>query len=628
MTATEQIERILIDASQPPSAEHADRWVERNIVLGGDSDLQGRVSFDLVPMARFLLRCCQNPRIRSITCIIATQSAKTKTIEFFLMWKIKNQPAPVGWYMDTQDSAKLFAQTRVIQDLEGSDLIAPLLPKNRHKKKWSLIQMDVMDLYILGANTKRNRERISLETVICDERRNFPRGAMQSIRNRYKTFRNHKEISISSAGDEFDDLHAGFLQGTQHFFNWRCLDCGHPQPFRFGRDETTLFPKKRERGGIVWEDNALTHPSEHVWNVAEMRKTVRYECELCGRRYQNHEKPLLLATMTEENNFGAVQMNPMAAPEHVSLHWNELYMPWEECAWEKTAEKFLKARMSQTLNNDHEPLKVFIQESLGEPWRVFSEKPEPSEILALRGSYVMGERYDPKLVPVTVLVLTVDVQQEFLVVLLREWEWGGSGASRLIHAGTCLGFGELRELQLKFGVKPKLTFIDCAYYRRQKEVFQFCVKWGSHPMLGSDAKEFIQSFRTDATTKERSAVKTFWKEDVIDPEEGRSQQGKLFLKRFSWSNDHYKDLFCFYVLKGKGGRWELPSDIETKCPEYLKQLPGYRRLAHTSSEGIVTYEWVDEKPNDFADCELQHLAAADVCAITKSRVEKPGTDTK
>jgi hypothetical protein len=616
------LSQIISDAARRPSSEPADKWVERNIVLGGDSDLQGRVSFDLIPMARFLLRKCQDPRVRSITAMISTQSAKTKTIEFFLMWKIKNSPAPTGWYMDTQESAKLFAQTRVIQDLESAELIAPLLPKDRNKKKWSLIQMSVMDFYVLGANTKRNRERISLETVICDERRNFPRGAMQSIRNRYKTFRNHKEISISSAGDEFDDLHAGYLQGTQHLFYWRCLDCDHPQPFRFGRDETTLFPTKRERGGIIWDDNERTHPGEHVWNTDELRKTVRYQCEVCGRLYGNHEKQLLLATMTEENNFGAVQMNPMASPEHVSLHWNELYMPWAECSWERTAEKFIKARMAQTLNNDIEPLKVFVKESLGEPWRLFSEKPEPDEILALRSDYSFGQCYDPKLVPITVKILSVDVQQDFLVIVLREWEWGGSGSSRLIFAGTLLGFGELREFQTQNGLKAKLTFIDCAYYRRQKEVFKFCLQYGSHPILGSDAKEFVQSFRTDETTKERQAVKTFWKEDTIDPEEGRSQQGRLFLKRFSWSNTHYKNLFCFYVLKGKAGRWTLPMDIAEKCPEYLRQLPGHRRITHTSPDGIVSYEWADEKPNDYADCELMQLAAADICAVTKSTSEK------
>jgi len=606
-------EKILCHASAPPSDEPADRWIERNIYLGGDSDLQGKVSFEFLPMARFFLRACQNPRVRKITAIISTQSAKTKTTEFYLMWKLINAPGPTAWYMDVDESAKVFSQTRLENDLNGCELIQPYMPTTRERKKWKCLQLSSMDLHVLGANNKRNRERISLETIICDERRNFPRGSMQSIRSRYKAFRHYKEITISCAGEDQDDLHVDFRNGSQHFFFWACLACGHRQPFRFSKEPSPFWPDRREKGGLKWDDNEQTHPREDVWDVRELHKTVRYECEQCGHLYRNWEKPKLLATMTEENNFGAVQLNPMASPEHISLHWGELYMPWAECDWERTAEKFVRAHVALAVNRDVEPLKVFVQENLGEPWKQPSDKPVETEVLKLRKDYVMGERWQFVLAESGnyTELLTVDVQNAYLVYVLRQWKKGG--ASRLIDCGRLLEFEDLRTYQQDNKVRSQCVFID--YPHRNKEVSKACLRFGWNPMIGDDAAEYTQNYY-DQKENKQVAVKVPWKPVEYDPHEGTTQAGRMTLRRFTWSNPHYMDQLYFWVLKGKWHAWELPANAPR---EYYEQLMNYECIDHIDPNGSTWKEWKSTGRHDFADCCLMQLAAADICYITKGQ---------
>ncbi len=604
-------------AWEPPSILEIDRWIEANIELGGDSDLQGRVSFDLFPMVRFFLRKCADPKVRSVTLICSAQSAKTKSVEFFLIWKLINDPAAVIWYEDTQESAKEFSQTRLYNDLHGCELVRDKLPADRHRQKWALIQFDDMDLHVLGANTKRNRERISAEVVLCDERRNYPRGAMSSIRNRYKTFRRSKEISFSTAGHEFDELHLGFLNGTMHFFHWACLSCGHRQPFRFGRKANPMFTTDRECGGVIWENSKVTRPSEHVWNIAEVRKTVRYQCEnpTCKREYRNAEKPLLMATMTEDNNWGAVQTNPMASPEHVSMFWNELYMPFADTSWEMTAEKFLKANVNFKRTQNREPLNVVIQESFGEPLREDSEKVEAQQVLERQGTYLIGEKWVPEIS--AALILTFDKQMGHVVFVVRQWQTGG--ASRLIECGQVPDFETLRGVQSRLGIKDKCVWGDCAY--EPDKVFSACHSYCWLPLIGSDRPEF-QNKVWNAQEKKFDHVKAYWRADTF-----RTRYG--LIKRFVWSNDHYMDQLYLFLIPGgttlhqlgidaDGSEqeelrhlapvWEIPSD---KPYDYVQQLSAVERVKEVDADGVVSYRWRWTGRHDYADCELMQVVVAD-----------------
>lgn len=604
-------ESFIRAALEPPSDLPIDHWIELNVALGKDSDLKGQVSFQLFPQMRYFLRCCADPDIRSVIAMISAQSGKTKGAEFFLIHKVINNPEPVIWYSDTQDTAKETSQTRLDRDFDGCEILRDQFPKDRSRQAWGQIRFTSMDLFVRGAEAKRNREHTSASTVLCDERRNYPPGAMASIRNRYKTFRRSKEISFSTAGIENDELHVAFKQGTQTFFHWTCLSCGHRQPFRFGRKATALFAQARECGGLIWEKSAATHPRDDVWVFSEVEKTVRYECEnpACRRLYRNYEKPLLLATMNEKNNFGAVQMNPMAYSKHVSMHWNELYMPWADASWEMTVEKFLKAYVNLKLTHNEEPLKVFVQEGEGCPWRVDTEKIENEVLLARRGSYLFGEQWPAEIK--SVLILTFDVQLGYLVYIVRQWQPGG--ASRLVECGTAIDFEGLRLIQQRLKIKDKCVWGDSPY--DQLKVFRACQAYGWIAMLGSDDKEFARRVFNEAT-KKWELVKTFWKMSLIDPATGQKLQGRSQLQRVSWCNNHYLDLLYGFLIPGESRSeakhqapaWEIPSNISH---DYIAQMSAIERFKETDADGVVTWKYRWTGPHDYADCEQEQIVVSE-----------------
>jgi hypothetical protein len=601
-------------ALSPPSDLPIDHYIEQEVSLGRDSDLKGQVSFDLFPQVRYFLRCCADPEVQSVVLMCSAQSGKTKGVELFLIHKIKTNPGPTIWYSDVQSSAQETSTTRLQEDFADCSALEDEWPKDRNRKRWGLIRFTSMDLWVRGAEAKINRERTSASTVLCDERRNYPPGAMASIRNRYKTFRESKEISFSTAGEEHDELHQAFLQGTMTFFHWSCLKCGHRQPFRFGRQSTALFPSARECGGVIWEKSKATHPSDNVWVFSEVEKTVRYQCEnpACKWEYRNYEKPLLLATMNERNDFGAVQTNPMASRKHVSMHWNELYMPWKDASWEMTVEKFLKAKINLKLTHNEEPLKVWVQESDGCPWRVDTEKIEEGAVLARRGNYMLGEQWPAVVGEKSVLILTFDVQLGYLVYVVRQWKPGG--ASRLIECGTCLDFESLRLIQQRLLVKDKCVWGDCSY--DTLKVYRACQSYNWIAMVGDEAKEFARKVWVE-NIKRWETIRTFWKMSPIDPASGTKLQGRSKIQRVFWSNNHYLELLFLFLIPGESSgearhhapTWEIPVNISH---DYIAQMSAIERYKETDAEGTVTWLWRwTSQRHDFADCEQMSVVAAD-----------------
>jgi hypothetical protein len=610
------LQESICAAWSPPSDEPAWKWIEENVELGNDSDIKGKVSFDYVPMSRFFLDSCQNPRVKKVTKMTSAQSAKTKNVEFYLKWKIKNRPSETIWYQDDNIAAKTFVKTRLYPNLEECEAIRPLMPTRRDKKSQTLIQFDTMNLYVLGANKKTNRERITAAEVLCDEIRNYPPGAMQGIRNRYKTIRNYKEIIFSVAGVEGDILHESFEEGSRHLFFWTCPHCSHKQTFRFGRKATVMYPKPREYGGMVWDDNPVTHPSEDVWNFEELAKTVRYECENpeCKHRFHNSDKLALLKTLEP------IQTNPMASPEHVSMHWNEMYMPWEQCDWDKIVAKFLRATISYK-RGDKEPLKVIVQETFGEPW--------VDEDTALRSLPITEAKPDGKKLWVNqdYIFMMVDVQRKGFWVLVQLWSKTG--------LDYCYWFGELRtwdEVQAKqdeLSIPHRTVFVDCG--DRDQEVFTECVKRGKlidgkwvtwTAMRGEDRDSYIYIPKTGKRKGEKIRLPFSWPPSSGDPSFGMQRDnpdlpvlyGKTCPLIF-WSNPWIKDIATSRRDSMERGKLSFIG------PGAIKLLPKHLYSEHKQKfydqDGREEWRYVviGKRPNHGWDCYCMGTDAACMAKI-------------
>lgn len=614
-------EKFLVDAWTPPSDEPIWQWVENNVELGNDSEIKGKVSFDWVPMGKFFLLQCQNPKVKRIAVMVSAQSAKTKNAEFFVMWKVRNDPQEMIWYQDDNVAAKTFFKTRLYPDLENCEPIRALLPTRRDKKNQTLIQFDTMNLYVLGANKKTNRERITAAVVLCDEIRNYPPGAMQGIRNRYKTVRNYKEIMFSTAGVEDDELHRTFKDGTQHFFFWTCPHCNHKQTFRFGRKATVLYPKPRECGGIIWDDNLTTHPSDGVWNFDEVIKTVRYECEnpACKHHFKNSDKLSLIGTIEP------VQTNPMATPEQVSMHWNELYMPWPECDWEKIVIKFLKAKVAAS-RGDKEPLKVIVQESFGEPWvdeeTAIRELPITEALPTGGGKYWDHQDH---------IFFLVDVQRLGFWALAQCWS--KTGLDYNLWAGELRTWDEVQAKYEEFGIPPGNVYVDCG--DRNREVFAEAVRRGQRSQItfrgqthevwetwwvtkGEDKDHYLYIVKNGPSKGKKVKLGFQWPPIDGDPSFGLHTNdpkliglnGRVCKRVMHWSNPWIKDIAA--ARRDWMESQKLSFVGPNVCKEFSAHMYSEHKVMELDRDGRETwrYKVIGNRANHLWDCYCLGVLAA------------------
>jgi len=615
LTATDA---LFLDAWEPVSDLPVWQWVQENIVLGSDSELK-RMDFDLVPMHKFCFVKFAEARLRRFTMMVAAQSGKTSVNLGYAAWKVRNKPNDCIWYADNAQKAKTFYKLKILPWLENCSAVKGMIPKARDKKTNTLIQFDSMNLHILGAEAKGNRESVTAFEIWADEYRRWPKGAGTAIDNRFKTIREYKKFVFSTAGDENDELHNEWKSGSQHLFFWTCPHCQHKQTFRFGREATSLYPEARECGGFVWDTNEVTKPSENTYNFPELEKTVRYECENkdCKYRFKYSERFQLIKTLEP------IQMNPLADEDNVSVHWWEAYMPWAECAWGKIAVKFIKATYAAK-TGDFEPLKVFVTETLGEPWRVpVKAQFTRGKVLERCGDYSVGETWDVQRDlsgrPSVCHVITADIQHGYLYYVMRQvrkLEFGGG--SRLIDCGKMPWFDDLRAYQMAKKVDSGCVYLDCAY--KPNEVYEACTAFGQwidcsplqhksgrwwtgwRPVTGADNDYF-----NDVVNG--IAIRRPWRDSNRDINIGKSGHARQ-IRVWEISKSHYRSRLFEYALPGLLPGWEIPQNIPN---EYVEQMGHVTKRPKTNASGqVVDEEWHESGRHDFPDCEQFQLAAVDI----------------
>src|ERR1700733_1881625 len=159
------LEQSAAEAWEPVSEQPGYQWVQENCNLPADSELKS-FDFELFWLARFALeQLCHNEYLKRFTEMLSAQVGKTVTILAYVCWLIKNRPTSVGWYTDTGINAKHDFKTKILPALEDCKPVAPLLPPERSKKNNTLIQFGFMNLRVMGAESKSNREGKTIAEV-------------------------------------------------------------------------------------------------------------------------------------------------------------------------------------------------------------------------------------------------------------------------------------------------------------------------------------------------------------------------------------------------------------------------------------------------------------------------------
>jgi phage terminase large subunit GpA-like protein len=336
-----------------------------------------------------------------------------------------------------------------------------------------------------------------------------------------------------------------------------------------------------------------------VWNFDLLGDRLRYQCVACGHLI--NDTPSERKAIARRGEF--VRMNPKAPRHRVSFHWNALLPPW--VSWRSIVEEFINARAAARAG-DLDPLKTFINETLGEPWEDQLGEIDDFDFLEMRrGDYDFGDPWPEEIRR----FISADKQEEggeHYWYVIRSFAPGGK--SRLLGYGRCNSLAELEAKRREYNVPAVNAMIDSGF--KAREVYRFCLANGWKSFKGDDAEYFLHLNKKVNPPK---TIRRIWTRTLVDPHFGTNMQGRTRpVPLFRWSNNAAKDLLT-EQMRGLAGEWTIPRRVEAL---YLKQITAERRAEKIDTRGRVSYFWKQvRRDNHLGDCELMIIVAA---VITKT----------
>lgn len=573
-----------IDQSVAKTYQRRDRrkvweWCESNVVVDNTSPMPGPWRSDNSPWVREVMEAWGNDRIKNISVRCAAQTSKTQTLLGCLAWSIVEDPGPAMWVVAARDEAKPFIRERVAPMFENCSAVDELLLDDPPLE----FVFTTMPLYFSGAGSPSKLQGKPIRWLILDEVRNYPKGAFDTVLKRTRAHWNCRRAVVSTPDVEDDAVDREYKAGDQRVWHFPCPKCEYWQPLVFEQ--------------LKWTRNEKTHPADG-WNYDALAETIRYECVKCDHWIRD--------TPTERKHIGRegkfIPMNPNAPRDRVSFTWNALLPHW--VPWRDIAEEFIRARRAAR-TGDRQPMKTFVTETLGEPWKDQLGEIDDFEHLQLRmQQYDYGEAWAEEQVRFMAADRQASGGEHYWWVVRA---YGPNGKSRLIAYGRCESLRELEEARKQWNVPQRNAVVDSGF--KAAETYRFCIATGWKAFKGDDAEFFL--VLNEATKKPERRL---WKKVWVDPALGKAGAHKSKLALFRFSNPGIKDLQAEYT-SGLVGEWTLPHSISR---EYLKQISAECRIEVIDTFGRVKYKWQQRyRDNHLGDCELMLLVVACITGYSR-----------
>jgi phage terminase large subunit GpA-like protein len=604
--------------------QRPDEWAAENRFYGPETGIPGARDPRLTPYVIPFVRAFDDSRYRRVVLITSAQAGKTDSLLDIIGERLDNRPAPILYVAPSKEFATDQFEPRLVELLRQSPSLAGKvlggLDSKRQKKTLKRIAGARVRLTHAGSSTalKSDPAAIALvdeyDELLRDvKRQGDPLGLVEA---RGYTFADFKTgvTSTPSVGsiDVKKDEHSGlefwgpapaedlespiwklWQEGTRHHWCWPCIHCSE-----------YFVPRFSCLKWVQPADGTKTSPSE-------ARRTAFVECPNCGGVLEEHDK----AEMNARGRYVApgqsvdADGNVIGDPPETSTisFWvSGLASPF--VTFGQRAEDYLNAvRLA-----DPERIRTAINTGFGECFAGGGgEAPEWAEVAAHKSEYARGE------LPagVVYLVLTVDVQTNRLVYVLRGW--GARATSWLIDYGVLHGetveapvWDDLADLiQTPIcGIPIKLVLIDSGFRPGKRielplnRVYEFCRRFPRHvrPTKGSSfpMRVPLVASKIEVTTKGKIA--------------------KYGLNLLRLDTDHWKSWVHERVRwpVDQPGAWYLPHDV---TDDYCAQIVSEARIRLPSGR----VQWVQRsKENHYLDCEAMQAAASHL--LNAQRISSEG----
>lgn len=574
-------------ALAPPEQLTVSEWIDRNVVLGGDSSEPGPYRTERTPYVREWQDSASLPWVHQVTVQKSTQVGGSQALLNVLAYAIAADPGPITWVMPTREDAAEFGENRVQPMVDLCPSLRAQLTGERFDAKKRQIRFKRARLLFRSARVPKELAQYPARWLFGDEAGKWPQWTQDEAapfdlaRERCRTFWNHRIYLNSTPTIEQGLITVEYQRGDRRRYHVPCPHCR----------EFQVLTWKQVKWPPAIDNEKLMRKAREAW----------YECEHCGKQILDHHKRDMLAAGwwcpedvdPKPHIFEGRLVLPSDRAAHRSYHLWAGYSPW--LAWWELAAEFLRSKDNPaTLQN-------WVNSWLGEPWVEKVEEPKAEMLRGCVGGYSRGQVPDG----VRVLTAGVDVQKRFLVYSVRGW--GADMESWLLDHARVDTFDDLAAALFSRvwprGLMLRGVFIDTNY--RPAEVIDFARRYLAQVKLcrGVELDTPIP-FRAESVEKH--------------PRTG-APIGNL--KCWHVNVGIFKDLLAQSVrtggIAGAGG-FHIYDDVDQ---QYLDEMSSEHKILQRSSER-ERERWVKKaghRQNHFWDTEVYNRAIAQLLGVHQLR---------
>jgi hypothetical protein len=591
-------------------------WCEQHIRFD-EPKLSGPFSFSGREYLREMLDTFSNDSVTDMVLCMGTRTGKTRVAFGGLGWKIKHSPTRTLWVMPNMDGAggaKNVSRTRFQPMILATPSLSELLPTSKHRHRFKTLQMilngSIIDL--TGSNSASNLSGNPCDTVWQDETDKFHRRGISEAHPSQLADNRTKEFSTPKRGkSSTPTLVSGIIwqELSKSDLRRRFVPCPHCNPradlpiadsipssenskgwvvFAWSATYTTL-QKTGCEAYVTWAPEAR-HDSGK-WDLEMVQQTGHALCPHCkGKILDTHK-----TWMDAHGHWRATQIG---SPRYRGWHLPSMYSVSAETGFGRMAVRFLTAQQS------YAGLQDFINSDLAEPYIGQESQSKQTDLIVSRIESTTE----------WMLQLMVDCQAKSprFWYVARAWT---EGRSEGLAAGSCETYNEVRDIQLRHGIKDIGVMLDSGYGAvSDAEVYRNCARFCS--LEAGEPKPMLvgwlpaKGFPSYKRWKHDDGVLRPYYLRLIDPFEGTSDAGKCSISLFEFCGDYFKDILQ-NLRQGKNGfRWTIQRDMATE--EYFRHMDAEIKV-HEMVRGRATHHWKPRSkhwPNHLWDCETMQVAGA------------------
>jgi len=560
-----------------------------------------RWHWESFPPCKQILDAWQAPshQVRQVVIRAGSQTWKTAVMLIALAWSIKHRPVPKLWLTAKDDLAKDISMERLIPTLQRSPDLKDLLLDGRLDMTTWKVRTKLCTIDVAGADSATSLEQNPYGEIFSDECRNYKPGRVQKLKMRQRSFTDAKRALFSTpsmAGDEFDQE---CMMGSQNEWVFPCAKCG-------------------EKIALVWDKKYSRLPDwlrkKSMFTFEKDTNLIWLECQ-CGHRHM--DDPATRRRILDSGEW--ITTNLATDPQHRDMTIESFHYPAQlnpRVSWADTLKGFRTAISLKNAGNV-EDLKLWVNETLGEPWRE-GQHIEDSEVV--KASYKLADVNPAS--EFQFVFMTIDVGLREFWHVVRGWNEGAQ--TRLLSAGKVEYWQDLKTIAERFGLVLtgrnseglaeglcRRVFIDANWEDpKTQEVHRTAAEMGWTALIG-DGKPYFEVKWKDGNEDKIDRF-VYSEPRYYDSKTGVGGDRSLVGIEIRISDPTCQDILD-ELLAGRVGKFEYPTDIEDVYAIHMRNEPKLSRVS--PKDGQIEFYRKRTGDQHLRDCEKMGVAAAAMAGV-------------